>query len=1022
MKFDSALTSIVCQLQGTLYDFWYDLATARWIGWLETSPPFHFDERLSYSEVIVPTLDSVRYTRVLDNLIRNDKHVLLTGATGTGKTVNAQAYLSRLGEQWMAISMIFSAATSANQTEDFLFSKMEKRRQRVYGPPLGKKFVVFIDDVNMPRREVFFAQPPIELLRQWLDYGGWFNRKGLQWQDIVDLAFVTAMGPPGGGRNPVTARFIRHFNQLAHTEMSSESVYLIFATIMKHSLLQQHFPADVQQLTHATVQATIELYNTLARSLLPTPSKSHYTFNLRDLSAVFQGVLSASPKRVSTASSWMRLWIHENRRVFRDRLVDNDDRAKLDALVNRMLNAHFKATPEEILAGELGANPGQAEASPLLFGDWHDIEHKEKDDRERVYQEITSLPAAAAVLEDYLQEYNEENAPAMKLVMFRDAVEHLSRIARILRQPRGNALLLGVGGSGRQSLTKLATFLCNYQLFQIELHKHYGLHEWHEDMKKMLLNAGLKADEPPTVFLIGDTQLVNETFLEDINNILNCGEIPNLFNNEEMDSIVQTCKIECQQKNIPATKLNAYAQFIHRIRQNLHIVVAMSPMGTAFRTRLRMFPALVNCCTIDWFADWPSEALRSVAMSALVQEEDLKLEPDGGPAGGAGTKAVVEMFNYMHQSVIGSSKDYLLELRRYNYVTPTSYLELINVFKFLLFEKRLEVGGLRSKLQTGLDTLANAAETINKLQQDLREKQPKLVLKQKEVADMMTAIIVDKESATSAKEIVEKQEAEAALKEAECKEINDEAQADLDRALPLLKEALSGVDELNRNDIEEVRNFKKPPLGVTLTMEVAIIMLKGKPFDIKVIMKGDPNNLGKSIPQYWETAQKYLLRRPQEMLTALKQYDKDQIGDKVIAKLKTYITRDEFSVKKIETASKACRAICLWAHAMYNYNEMSKLVEPKRVRLRASQAELAKVTAALGETKQRLAAVQERLRALTEEHEKAVAQQEALQKEVDQCQVKLERANKLIGGLGGEKERWKGSIVACVESRLVFGS
>lgn len=96
----------------------------------------------------------------------------------------------------------------------------------------------------------------------------------------------------------------------------------------------------------------------------------------------------------------------------------------------------------------------------------------------------------------------------MKLVMFLDACDHVSRINRVIMQPLGNALLLGVGGSGRQSLARLATFMATYKCYQIEVVKGYAMPNWREDAKKCLLQCGV--ENKATTFLFVDTQVVNE--------------------------------------------------------------------------------------------------------------------------------------------------------------------------------------------------------------------------------------------------------------------------------------------------------------------------------------------------------------------------------------------------------------------------------------------------------------------------------------------------------------------------------
>ena len=110
-----------------------------------------------------------------------------------------------------------------------------------------------------------------------------------------------------------------------------------------------------------------------------------------------------------------------------------------------------------------------------------------------------------------------------------------------------------------------------------------------------------------------------ESFLEDINNILNTGDVPNLFDDNDVNSITATMRPLCQAAGLPLTKVALYGYFIKRVRANIHMSLCMSPMGEAFRTRLRNFPSLVNNCTIDFFAEWPEEALRSVAHYIILR-------------------------------------------------------------------------------------------------------------------------------------------------------------------------------------------------------------------------------------------------------------------------------------------------------------------------------------------------------------------------------------------------------------------
>ena len=119
----------------------------------------------------------------------------------------------------------------------------------------------------------------------------------------------------------------------------------------------------------------------------------------------------------------------------------------------------------------------------------------------------------------------------------------------------------------------------------------------------------------------------------------------------------------------------------------------------------RMFPSLVNCCTIDWFTEWPEDALEKVATKFL---EDMDMDDEI-------RRNCVKMCGYFHESVRQTSIRYLSEMKRHNYVTPTSYLALILTFKSLLTGKRDEILNLKTRYEMGLGKLEFASNQVMKM-------------------------------------------------------------------------------------------------------------------------------------------------------------------------------------------------------------------------------------------------------------------------------------------------------------------
>ena len=266
----------------------------------------------------------------------------------------------------------------------------------------------------------------------------------------------------------------------------------------------------------------------------PIPAKFHYTFNLRDVSKVVMGLTQSNSERIRSEMSLLRLFIHEGSRVFCDRLIDQKDKEWFyEQIVTISKSCFLNVDKEKIKLEDLFYN------KPVRFTA---IVNPGVED---IYEDVESFDRLVELLEEYQNQYNAEpaNTNKLNLVFFKEAVDHILRIYRVLNQPRGNLMLVGIGGLGKQSLTTLATSIIGFNLQKLDIPGgNFSLENFKQWMREQVLLpcAGPTAgkDGIPTTFQIIDNQVVSDSILEMINSILNSGEVPNIFSGEEKQQLI----------------------------------------------------------------------------------------------------------------------------------------------------------------------------------------------------------------------------------------------------------------------------------------------------------------------------------------------------------------------------------------------------------------------------------------------------------------------------------------------------
>eukprot|EP00754_Rhynchopus_humris_P030089 Rhum_TRINITY_DN15257_c1_g1::Rhum_TRINITY_DN15257_c1_g1_i3::g.146501::m.146501/K10408/DNAH; dynein heavy chain, axonemal len=1020
-KFNDGFVKLNCKSLGegeSIFEHRVDVKEDKWQHWMQRTPEWTYpgDQKISddFATLFIPTLDSTRLSFLMLQNFINKRPFLLMGGSGTAKTVTVENFLlnvpnSESIEQETRELMTFKKINFSFMTTPGLFQTslqdcVEKRQGKYHGPKRNKKLTLFIDDTAMPEINEWGDQITNEIVRQVVEEARLYSldKPGESFH-LVDMQYAGAMLIPGGGKNDIPNRLKRHFAVYCVPLPSDASLNMIFGKILTSRFHQSgadgNYPQNVKDVSDNLTNMSVAFWKKIQARMLPTPAKFHYTFNLRDLTNIVQGICKTERATINDDTGLVNLWKHECCRVFSDKLNADDDKAWYDKNVNLIVTEF------------LGEAMQQACEQPTYWTDFLRDAEVEDEDAEpvaapRVYECVDSLDMLKAKCEARMTKYNEasENKTRkLSLVLFHAALKHVVRIVRVLTTKRGNILLVGVGGSGKQSLTRLSASIHSYKTFQITMTKHYTINNLFDDLREQYTHAGTKG---PVAFIFTDSEIKNEAFLEYINGFLSSGEIPGLYSTDEKDSAINDIRVTAKKeagKEFQDTGDWLWRYFVNKVRSNLHFVLCMSPVGDKFRVRARKFPSLISGCAINWFFPWPEAALLDVSRCRI---ENFKMETD------AQTKSrLMEFMAALHKLMLQMSEEYFTRFRRSVFSTPKSYLSFLESYLVVYQEKFQQIDVLAENIGGGLKKLHQAGEDVRLMKINLAEKEINLQVATKETDALLLEI-------TEATGVAEKKEAEVgAVKEilsrdaTKVQAVKDDAETDLQQAQPMLEAANKALDSIDPKALQNVKKLANPPALVKRILDGVCILLHD-PIECKHA-EAVPEKGGLWLKDSWEAGRRFLSdMKAIDRLIAFKGRDeggsgrKDQINEETCELLLPYLYMEAWNGEQATKSAKDVAGMCMWVRAMYDYIGIAKFVQPKMETLRVAEAELRVANRKLEEKESELDIVQADRAKCQAKLDGAKAKKQALEDDALATKKRMDAANGLIDALSGERERW----------------
>ncbi|KAI9667857.1 MAG: hypothetical protein M1821_000676 [Bathelium mastoideum] len=960
----------------SLIDYDVTLPRAEWTPWQSQVPNIEVNTHsIIQTDVVIPTLDTVRHEEVLYSWLAEHKPLLLCGPPGSGKTMTLFSALRKL-PSLETVGLNFSSATTPElllKTFDQYCEYRKTMNGVVLAPTqVGRWLVIFCDEINLPAPDKYGTQRAISLLRQLIEHNGFWRTSDRQWITLERIQFVGACNPPtDAGRTPLGLRFLKHAPVIMVGYPGETSLHQIYSTFNNACLkVIPSLRGYAEPLTKAMVQFYLDSQKRFTPAIQP-----HYVYSPRELTRWVRGVYEAiRPLETLSLEGLVRIWAHEALRLFSDRLVAEDERKWTDAHVKEVALEHFPMIEQD-----------QALGGPILFSNWLSKNYVSVD-RERLRDFVKAR----------LRTFCEEEVD-VPLILFNDVLDHVLRIDRVFRQPQGHLILIGVSGSGKTTLSRFVAWMNGLKVFQIKVHGKYSSEDFDDDLRNVLRACGTKGEK--ICFIMDESNVLDSGFLERMNTLLANAEVPGLFEGDEFASLMTQCKEGAQRQGLLLdSQEELYRWFTQQIVKNLHVVFTMNPPKEGLSSKAATSPALFNRCVLNWFGDWSDQALFQVGKE-LTQNVDLDRSnfaaPDTIPLAyrelalpPSHRDTVINAMVYMHYSLHTFNERLHKQQGKSTFLTPRHFLDFVDQFVKLYGEKREELEDQQRHLNVGLEKLRETVDKVSDLRKSLAEKKIQLEEKDKQANEKLNRMLTDQKEAEQRKAASLEIQDALEVQDKEVKERRKVVDNDLANAEPAVLEAQKSVNSIKRQHLTEVRSMQSPPAGVKLALESVCTLLGHKVVDWRAIQA--------------------IIRRD-DFIASIVTYDNARMMTKSHrTKMRSdYLSKDDFTFEKVNRASKACGPLVQWVQAQVNYSEILDRVGPLREEVAKLEDAALQTRAEAEITKNTITKLEDKIAVLKKEYATLISETQAIEAEMNRVHNKVDRSERLLASLSSERGRWE---------------